>query len=139
MYSLETDLKDTPWVRDKAIRSPQYAQNLYAALCNNTFIKVDVSDTAENLVNILEDKLQAWGCSWRYAGGIIAELVGHGDYLDWYCSGIRNIGYDEEINQIWDTRGYAPEGRITGEILLDLRSLGWKPIPGGDWENFLNS
>jgi hypothetical protein len=59
-----------------------------------------------------------------------------GDYIDWYCSGIRDVSHDEEVNKHWDGRGYVPEGKITAEIREDLQNLGWAVAPGGDWENF---
>ena len=71
--NLEYDLRTTEWILNKARGSKSYAQNLYAALCNNDFQKRDV-------MQILTDKL--WHCSWRYAGGIVADMLGSGDYLD---------------------------------------------------------
>ena len=125
-YSLEQDLKNTPWILEK-VQEDRYAQNLYAAMCNNEFQKLEV-------IPILADQL--WSCSWRYAGGVISELQGKGDYMDWYCSGIRDVDYDEEVNKLWDIRKYVPEGKITEEIQDDLKKLGWVPVPGGDWEEF---
>ena len=77
--NLEYDLRSTEWILEKVRSSVSYAQNLYAALCNNDFQKLDV-------MPILTDKF--WSCSWRYAGGIVADMRQQGDYIDWYCSGI---------------------------------------------------
>jgi hypothetical protein len=62
---------------------------------------------------------QTWSCSWRYAGGIIADMRQQGDYIDWYCSGIRieNDGSD-----------FVSECVVTDEIRQDLLKLGWKVI-----------
>ena len=120
--NMEYDLLTTDWILEKVRASDDYAQNLYAAMCNNGFIKMDV-------IPIL--KQEEWGCSWRYAGGIIADMQEKGDYIDWYCSGIRNDYQDEER-----TNEYVPEGCITDEIRNDLQRLGWAVAPGGDWENF---
>jgi hypothetical protein len=103
-----------------------YAQNLYAALCNNEFTKNDVWP-------VLTDK--RWHCSWRYAGGIIADMRQEGDYINWYCSGIReehNIDDDQfqqmskEAQEMYITRKeYVGEGHVTDEIQNDLKTLGW--------------
>ena len=119
--NMEHDLRTTNWILDKARASESYAQNLYAAMCNNGFIKMDV-------IPIL--KQEEWSCSWRYAGGIIADMRQEGDYIDWYCSGIRN---PED-----EPKDYVPEGCITDEIRNDLQRLGWAVAPDGDWENFIN-
>jgi len=114
--NLEYDLRSTKWICDKVKASDSYAQNLYAAMCNMQFQKLDV-------MPILKD--QRWSCSWRHAGGIVADMLEKGDYIDWYCSGIR---HDEE----GITSGYVPEGQVTEEIELDLKKLGWIPI---EWED----
>lgn len=104
--SLEYDLLTTDWILEKVRASESYAQNLYASMCNRDFQKLDV-------LPILKDQL--WSCSWRYAGGIIADMRQEGDYIDWYCSGIRDT-YDNK---------YVGEGVVTDEIKEDLKRLGW--------------
>jgi len=134
--NMEYDLLTTAWILEKARADDSYAQNLYAAMCNNNFIKLDV-------IPILTEK--TWGCSWRYAGGIVADMLERGDYIDWYCSGIRNYNNQDDPNSptelteeqkvrvaIFDK--YVPEGKITQEIREDLQRLGWAIAPGGDWE-----
>lgn len=129
--NLEWDLRTTEWILEKVRTSDSYAQNIYAALCNNGFIKLDV-------IPILTEK--EWSCSWRYAGGIVANMRQEGDYIDWYCSGIGGVNaeYDaKETAEEWSRRtGFVPEGRITDEIRADFQRLGWAVAPGGDWENF---
>lgn len=120
--NLEYDLRSTKWICDKAKASDSYAQNLYAAMCNMQFIKLDTMPILKN---------QRWSCSWRRSGGIIADMLEKGDYIDWYCSGIRNDGYDDSL----DTRypnGYVSEGVVTDEIREDLKTLGWIPV---EWED----
>jgi hypothetical protein len=115
--NLEYDLRSTDWIVEKAKSDETYAQNLYAALCNNQFQKLDV-------IPILKD--QKWSCSWRYAGGIIADMREEGDYIDWYCSGIRNDGDDgESIDTGYIKRKYVSESAVTDEIREDLKKLGW--------------
>jgi len=114
--NLEYDLRSAKWICDKVKASESYAQNLYAAMCNNDFQKLDTWP-------ILTDK--RWSCSWRYAGGIIADMREHGDYIDWYCSGIKgNIdlggGVEEDSHPTW-----VNESVVTDEIRDDLKRLGW--------------
>lgn len=134
--NLEYDLRTTDWILEKVRTSDAYAQNLYAALCNNGFIKLDVLPILKN---------QEWGCSWRYAGGIVADMLQKGDYIDWYCSGIQGQWSDEEFQNatkedqesyLYMQNNYAREGQITDEIRDDLQKLGWSIAPGGDWEKF---
>lgn len=124
--NLEYDLRTSKWVCDKVKTSDVYAQNLYAAMCNRYFQRND-------MIPILKD--QKWSCSWRYAGGIIADMRERGDYIDWYCSGIR--GRDpitpEEFNELneqeqiryKETEAYVNESVVTDEIRADLKALGW--------------
>ena len=125
--NMEYDLVTTDWILEKVRAHDAYAQNLYAAMCNNGFIRLEV-------IPVL--KGEEWGCSWRYAGGIVADMRQQGDYIDWYCSGIRNDYQDEEAGNLYDQRKYVSEGCITDEIRSDLQRLGWAVAPGGDWENF---
>jgi hypothetical protein len=111
--NLEYDLLITDWILDKVRSNENYAQNLYAALCNNDFTKNDVWP-------ILSEK--RWHCSWRYAGGIIARMQKKGDYMDWYCSGIFDEGHY--------ISGSVSEGEITKEISDDLFKLGWLIVTG---------
>ena len=114
--NMEWDLLTTDWILEKVRSSKPYAQNLYAAMCNNDFIK-------REMWPILKE--EKWGCSWRYAGGIIADMRQEGDYIDWYCSGIRDVSHDEEVNKLWDGRNYVSESQVTEEIEVDLNRLGW--------------
>ena len=114
---LEYDLRSTQWILDKARASETYAQNVYAALCNMRWQKLDV-------LPILKDEF--WSCSWRSAGGIVANMLQKGDYIDWYCSGIRH-GYTPEEDPEYDNKGFVPESYITEEIRADFQKLGWIP------------
>jgi hypothetical protein len=124
--NLEYDLRSTEWILTKVRSNDTYAQNLYAAMCNNDFQKLDVMEVLKNNI---------WSCSWRYAGGIVAHMRGHGDYIDWYCSGIRGSNYFDDESKI-TKENYVGEGNVTEEITRDLKKLGWVLVPGGDWEKF---
>lgn len=127
--NLEFDLRTTDWVLDKVRESRVYAQNLYAAMCNNTFQKQEVWPILKN---------ETWSCSWRYAGGIVADMRGEGDYVDWYCSGIRDTTPMEQPE--WDmltleqqtfhkeSQAHVGECTVTDEIREDLARLGWTVI-----------
>lgn len=110
MSNLDTDLFSNLLIIQKVRSSESYAQNLYAALCNNEFVKGD------------EEK--NWGCSWRTSGDIVATIIGKGDYLDWFCSGMLLAPDDEYLQQ----KGFVTEGTITEEVEKDLEILGWHKI-----------
>ena len=129
-HNLEFDLRTTDWIIAKVRESRVYAQHLYAVMCNNLFQKQEVW-------TILKD--QVWSCSWRHAGGIVADMRGEGDYIDWYCSGIK---YNDVLEQSeWDmltqeqqmfrkeSAGYVAESTITDELQEDLARLAWSVIP----------
>jgi len=123
--NMEYDLRSTKWICDKAKADESYAQNLYAAICNNEFVKNDVWP-------LLTDK--RWSASWRSAGGIVANMIEKGDYIDWYCSGIRGDLSDEEYNDmtkeqqekyLYMKTKFVSESVVTDEIRADLLKLGW--------------
>lgn len=129
--NMEYDLRSTQWILDKVRADDAYAQNLYAAMCNNEFQK-------NEFLPLL--KGQTWSCSWRYAGGIIADMREQGDYIDWYCSGIRDTGFDTDDEdreekptpeqRRWQEilKRYVGESVVTDEIRADLKRLGWTVI-----------
>lgn len=114
---LEYDLKNSPLIIKKIKTRNDYAQNLYAALCNNRFVKNTVYDVLKN---------NTWTCSWRYAGGIVADIKGVGDYMDWYCSGIIDLENDGQSIDLSYKSKYVGESVVTDEIRDDLKHIGWK-------------
>ena len=132
--NLEYDLRSTGWIIAKARERDAYAQNIYAALCNMQWQRREV-------LPILKD--QYWSCTWRHAGGIVADMLGKGDYIDWYCSGIRDAPLsDMEFNELSledqlaykERQNYASEGVVTDEIEEDFYKLNWIPVPFKDNE-----
>ena len=118
--NMEYDLCNTGWILEKARTSDTYAQNLYAAICNNDFTRNDVWP-------ILKGEI--WSASWRSAGGIIADMRQEGDYIDWYCSGIGGgLGNGDTTG----TKNYVGEGIVTDEIRQDLLKLGWIVVENTD-------
>ena len=118
---LENDMKNSPWFLEK-IKLDCYAQNIYAALCNMRWQPQDIWP-------VLKDEY--WSCSWRSAGGIVANLRGNERYIDWYCSGIGNEELGHGLAGV-DGTGFVPEGTVTEEVAKDLLKLGWLPAP---WPN----
>ena len=123
--NMEYDLRSSKELCDKVKQSDNYSQNLYAAMCNMDWQSREFWQ---------ELKGETWSCSWRHAGGIIADMREEGDYIDWYCSGIGNEEYGNGLDGTKpvvdeDGRDYVPEGVVTEEIELDLNRLGWRPIP----------
>ena len=95
---LEQDLYHCSWM-PRRVEHDDYAQLLYAALCNNRFQKAEVWPVLKG---------DTWSCTWRSAGSIVAELRGEGDYQDWYLTG--------------------NEGVIADIISADLEKLGWQVV-----------
>ena len=125
--NMEFDMLSSDWMVAKVRESRVYAQNLYAAMCNNEFQKFEVWP-------ILKD--QRWSASWRYAGGIVSDMRGEGDYIDWYCSGIQDRAHPLEDGErermtaeqqtfYKESEASVGEGMITDEIKEDLKKLGW--------------
>ncbi len=119
--NMEYELVTTDWILKKVRSSESYAQNLYAAMCNNQFQK-------RELWPILAE--QTWSCTWRYSGGIVADMRQEGDYIDWYCSGMGGLAgeWDKDVETFeqWTARTkFVSEGVVTEEIQKDLFELGW--------------
>jgi len=124
--NMEYDLRTNEMIAEKC-SDRVYTQHLYAALCNNDFIKNDVWP-------ILTDK--RWSCSWRHAGGIVANIREEGDYIDWYCTGIRDtddldddqfreLSKEHQLAHLEKHHAFVSESTVTDEIRQDLLKLGW--------------
>ena len=132
--NMEYDLRSTDWILEKVRKSNAYAQNLYAAMCNNDFQKNEFMPRLAG---------KTWSCSWRHAGGIIADMKEEGDYIDWYCSGIKNdspVLLDEQFAELTEeqkayyieSKSHVGESFVTDEIRADLKKLGWDVLPDQD-------
>jgi len=87
--NLGRDIQDSVVIKTKMRNSKDYCKRFYATLCNNELYK--------------EATITSY--SWRSTGGLVADILCYGDYMDWYCSG--------------------NEGHIDEEIESDLSNLGW--------------
>ena len=120
MRDIVEDIYNSQWMLEKVRTRKDYAQNVYAALCNMRWQPAEV-------MPILKDEY--WSCSWRSAGGIVANFRNGQagtveDYMSWYCSGIGDGLGNGDADR---TRGYVPEGTVTDEIRADFATLGWTP------------
>ena len=118
---LYDDVKADAEIMQK-LQDDRYAQNVYAALCNMRWQPAEVWPVLSE---------EYWTCSWRSAGGFVADLRGRSDedYISWYCSGIGSgLGNGDEDG----SKGYVPEGEVTDEIRADFARLGWHPSPWPD-------
>ena len=108
VFNLERDIRKTDWILRKIQQHEIYAQNLYAALCNNNFAPKDMWAILKNLT---------WNCTWRYAADMVADIRHDNSYINWYCSGTGFRGTD--------FAGFVEESYITEEIHSDFDTIGW--------------
>jgi hypothetical protein len=129
-YDLLEDIRNSREIMAKIrAKDKRYAQNLYAAWCNMQWCPRDI------IPALRQGNEDLWHCTWRTAGGIVADLRNKGeDYMDYYCSGMRGgLSYDSnEDDDYFEKTGYVPEGDVTDEIAKDLASIGWFPVPYKD-------
>jgi hypothetical protein len=100
-------------------------------MCNNDFQRNDVWPLLKN---------QTWSASWRYAGGIIADMRGEGDYMDWYCSGIQggatdDMSAEDRAKYNWYQENFVGESVVTEEVREDLFKLGWIVVTDDNFTN----
>lgn len=104
MRDLEDEMRHTPTLVKRLAEDREFALEVYQALCNNKFIDIQDGDAGTTK--------DYWSCSWRYAGGLVADLravhdVSIGEwYLDWYCSG--------------------GEGNVSERVRDTFLAMGWK-------------
>jgi hypothetical protein len=109
VFNLERDLRITTWIIDKVRGQETYAQNLYAALCNNDYQPQEVWGILNNI---------RWNCSWRASASIIAEIRDRESADVWYGSG---SGIKHR-----DLAGFVEESYVTPEVETDLHVIGWQ-------------
>ena len=131
--NLEYDLRSTGWILEKVRGDEVYAQHVYAAMCNTEWQQTEPWPILKN---------ESWSCSWRHAGGIVADMREEGDYIDWYCSGMRPDteiidsvvdNTDEDVlAKLKAAQAVVPEGVVTDEVREDFLTLGWQEFNSDD-------
>lgn len=124
---LRVDATVTAHIHDKA-----FATDLYRALCNNLFVHKENaarhSPEHSGDAEIVIKGCLAWGCSWRRAGEIVAQLraqsdpaFANEDYLDYYCSGGESTVTDDVrallVARGWTIHPYPPSTQL--ELFAD--------------------
>lgn len=103
------------------LRDKEVAVQFYSALSNMRWKKIDMLPDDERIIEKLKGiDSDIWSCSWRYAGGIIADIrnVAYNtkeDYMDFYCSG--------------------NEGVVSDLVRECFYRMGWEPCPWDDNDN----
>lgn len=95
------------------LKDVEIAKDFYRALCNTKWYTKEwfPAPEDERIISKLKgEEKPYWSCSWRVAGGYIAEIRNHyynttDDYIDFYCSG--------------------NEGIVTGLVIECFDRMGW--------------
>lgn len=90
MRDFEADLKSL--FGDKMKKDDEFCAEVWSALANIIW---------------KNDDAEEFDATFRYAGGLIADIIGRGDYMDWYCCGVY--------------------GSVSMYIEKRLATLGWTP------------
>lgn len=115
--NLEEDIKKDPEIISLCA-DRDIAVEFYRAMCNMRWKKNLAIFEDEQIVAKLKGKeINVWSCSWRCAGGIIADIrsIHHGfseNYMDFYCSG--------------------EEGWVSPLVEKHFERLGWIQYPWQD-------
>jgi hypothetical protein len=102
------------------------ALQFYASLCNMRWESISRLPDDDKMIERLKGvNSEIWSCSWRYAGGIIADIRNEHyntgeSYISFYCS---------------FTTAFA-EGTVTELVRKHFERIGWKPCPWDD-DNFI--
>ncbi len=96
------------------IADKKIAADFYRALCNMDWLASKNLPEDEKIIERLRgNDRDIYSCSWRHAGGIIAEIRNmhyhkNENYMDFYCSG--------------------DEGTVTPLVRECFGRMGWEPI-----------
>lgn len=101
-------------------RVDAFADELYCSLCN---------------VDWVHDDGAKWSCTWRYAGGVVADLRNVGeDYIDFYCSPSGAEGtISDRVAEAMRDLGWRGTGHGAPLRLIDFRAGTSKVLIDGEW------
>lgn len=86
--------RDLAYIKIALKKDDKFATDVYRALCNMRWR--------------MKWTPFKYSCSWRYAGGLIADIREQGeDYIDFYCSGKEGIVTDK-VKNIFNQLGWIP-------------------------------
>lgn len=112
-FDLEEDMSKDEGIIS-LLRHREIACEFYAALCNMKWVRiVEIPEDQQIIDKLKGENRKEWSCTWRYAGGIIADIRNtaynvHENYLDFYCSG--NEGHvSPTVKRQFERLGWAPE------------------------------
>lgn len=126
--NLEGALKADPGFMAR-VKDLDFAKAVYSAFCNREWINGEG---------------KRWSCSWRYAGGLVAEARGEGeDYLDFYLGDFAGEGgvpldgprLEAEFREILKRLGWAeitPEQEAEARLDAEARLLAAEALEGAD-------
>lgn len=116
-FNLESDIGNNKEIISLLL-DREMACDFYRALCNMRWKKIENYSEEDRLVDTLKGvDPTVWHCSWRHAGGIIADIrnlnynTSEG-YMDFYCSG--------------------GEGRVSEKVNECFNKMGWTQYPWRD-------
>ena len=96
------------------LKDAEAARDFYRALCNvDWFPIIERSEDEEIVARLKGEKEQSWSCSWRAAGGIIADIRNANynlteDYMDFYCSDHEGTVTDL-VKECFERMGWIPD------------------------------
>lgn len=100
------------------LKDIEVARDFYRALCNvYWYPQVEPIPEDEQIIKALKGESPTyWSCSWRTAGGYIAEIRNAHyntteNYMDYYCSGDEGT-ITGLVEECFDRMGWIPETRI---------------------------
>lgn len=86
------------YFKDRMIEDHELCKNIWSALANVTWYNPEAHIEVSY--------------SFRAAGGLIAEIIGQGDYMEWYCSG-PYATISDEIRRVMKKEGWIADTMST--------------------------
>jgi hypothetical protein len=111
------------------------ARTLGERMKSNNDLCKDVWAALANVTWYHPESKQEYSCSFRYAGGLIADLRGEGDYMDWYCCA-PNASITDEIRRTFKKEGWIADDMSTicqAPGCLKDADCGWPHDTGYRW------